>query len=91
MSFLQTIRAASDGPAAKVALMSGFSLTEPQAEGVLAMTLRRLTGLEAGKLREEQQQLSAIIADLKVSNNRERRKLPSKTPSTAHIILVAVS
>lgn len=47
--------------------MSGFGLSEPQAEGVLAMTLRRLTGLEAGRLRDEQQQLLGTIADLKVT------------------------
>lgn len=63
---VQAIRAAADGPAAKAALVSGFGLSEPQAEGVLAMTLRRLTGLEAGKLRDEQQQLTATISDLQV-------------------------
>lgn len=68
---LQAIRAASDGPAAKAALVSGFGLSESQADGVLAMTLRRLTGLEAGKLREEQQQLTATIADLRVRGNSQ--------------------
>lgn len=61
---VQAIRAAADGPAAKTALVSRFALSEAQAEGVLAMTLRRLTGLEAGRLREEQQQLTATIRDL---------------------------
>lgn len=37
---MQAIRAAADGPAAKAALMSSFGLSEAQAEGVLAMTLR---------------------------------------------------
>jgi hypothetical protein len=37
---VQTIRAAADGPAAKAALVSQFKLSEAQAEGVLAMTLR---------------------------------------------------
>eukprot|EP00878_Enallax_costatus_P019373 GHUV01020438.1.p1 GENE.GHUV01020438.1~~GHUV01020438.1.p1 ORF type:complete len:826 (+),score=272.01 GHUV01020438.1:1150-3627(+) len=70
---VQAIRSASDGPAAKASLVSGFGLTEPQAEGVLAMTLRRLTGLEAGKLRDEQQQLTATIGDLKgLLGSRER-------------------
>lgn len=38
--YVQAIRAAADGPAAKVSLVSGFGLSEAQAEGVLAMTLR---------------------------------------------------
>lgn len=37
---VQAIRAAADGPAAKAALVSRFRLSEAQAEGVLAMTLR---------------------------------------------------
>eukprot|EP00775_Hariotina_reticulata_P008929 gene8929-9106_t len=61
---VQAIRGASDGPAAKVVLVSGFGLSDTQAEGVLAMTLRRLTGLEANKLKEEQDTLLATIADL---------------------------
>lgn len=36
-----------------------FGLSREQAEGVLGMTLRRLTSLEEGKLREEQGQLRA--------------------------------
>lgn len=37
---VQAIRGAADGPAAKAALVSRFALSEAQAEGVLAMTLR---------------------------------------------------
>lgn len=36
-----------------------FELSREQAEGVLGMTLRRLTSLEEGKLRDEQGQLQA--------------------------------
>ncbi len=36
-----------------------FGLSREQAEGVLGMTLRRLTSLEEGKLKEEQEQLRA--------------------------------
>jgi hypothetical protein len=63
----QAIRAAPDGPAAKAALCAPpFKLSEPQAEGVLGLTLRRLTGLEVGKLKEEQAQLTGTIAGLQV-------------------------
>lgn len=64
--FLQAIRAADDGPAARASLVSGFGLSEAQAEGVLGLTLRRLTGLEAGKLREEAAELQASVAQLQV-------------------------
>ncbi|KAF8061304.1 gyrA [Scenedesmus sp. PABB004] len=67
---VQAIRAAADGPAAKAALVGGFGLSEAQAEGVLAMTLRRLTGLEAGRLRDEAGQLEATIADLQARRRR---------------------
>jgi DNA gyrase subunit A len=54
------VRAAPDGAGAAAALQAPpFGLSREQAEGVLGMTLRRLTSLEAGKLREEQGQLSA--------------------------------
>ena len=43
-----------------------FALSEPQAEGVLSLTLRRLTGLEAARLRDEAAALAATIADLEV-------------------------
>ncbi len=63
---LQAIRAAADGAAARAALVGGFGLSEAQADGVLALTLRRLTGLEAGKLVEERGTLEATVAELQV-------------------------
>jgi DNA gyrase/topoisomerase IV subunit A len=36
-----------------------FDLSREQAEGVLGMTLRRLTSLESGKLQQEQAELQA--------------------------------
>ena len=56
---VQAVRAASDAAAAKAALAEGFGMTEAQAEGVLSLTLRRLTGLEAQKLGEERGSLVA--------------------------------
>ncbi|WIA14237.1 hypothetical protein OEZ85_002775 [Tetradesmus obliquus] len=72
---VQAIRAAPDGAAARAALTSRFGLSGAQAEAVLGMTLRRLTGLEAGKLREEQQQLAATIADLQDLLASQQRQL----------------
>ena len=45
--------------------MSEFSLSERQGKAILEMRLRRLTGLERGKIEEEYQGLVALIADLK--------------------------
>eukprot|EP00883_Tetradesmus_obliquus_P009307 jgi/Sobl393_1/20105/SZX79179.1 len=72
---VQAIRAAPDGAAARTALTSRFGLSGAQAEAVLGMTLRRLTGLEAGKLREEQQQLAATITDLQDLLASQQRQL----------------
>ncbi|KAL4439020.1 hypothetical protein ABPG77_006957 [Micractinium sp. CCAP 211/92] len=68
------IRQAPDGHAASAALQGEpFGLSREQAEGVLGMTLRRLTSLEEGKLKEEQEQLRAKIADLRdLLSKRER-------------------
>jgi DNA gyrase subunit A len=65
------VRAAADGPAARQELCSPrFGLSPEQADAVLALTLRRLTALEAGKLQEEAaaltetaKQLEALLAD----------------------------
>ena len=45
--------------------MSEFSLSDRQGKAILEMRLRRLTGLERGKIEEEYQGLMALIADLK--------------------------
>lgn len=56
----QAIRAAPDSAAASAVLQAApFELSKEQAEGVLGLTLRRLTSLEAAKLREEQATLQA--------------------------------
>lgn len=54
-----TIRAASDGAEAGAQLQSSFGLSEEQAEGVLNLSLRRLTSLEAQRLEQERDELSA--------------------------------
>lgn len=46
-------------------LMNKFEFTEPQTQAILAMTLRRLTGLEKKKLDDEKAELEANIAKYK--------------------------
>ena len=50
---------------AKEKLMSNFSLSEIQADAILELRLRRLTGLEREKIEEELKELIKLIAELK--------------------------
>ncbi len=58
---IKIIRAASDDQSAKNALMENFALSEKQAQAILDMRLRRLTGLERDKLDEEYEELIKLI------------------------------
>jgi DNA gyrase subunit A len=58
---IKIIRAASDDQSAKSALMENFALSEKQAQAILDMRLRRLTGLERDKLDEEYEELIKLI------------------------------
>jgi DNA gyrase subunit A len=58
------IRAAESTEAARHALMARFDLSEVQANAILDMQLRRLTGLERAKLEAERADLAARIAEL---------------------------
>ncbi|MBQ8993803.1 MAG: DNA gyrase subunit A, partial [Turicibacter sp.] len=59
------IRGSSTDEEALNSLMSEFSLSERQGKAILEMRLRRLTGLERGKIEDEYQGLIALIADLR--------------------------
>lgn len=59
------IRAAKDDKVAKTELMDRFGLSDIQAQAILDMRLRRLTGLEREKIEEEYNQLMILIAELK--------------------------
>ena len=59
------IRAAKSDDEARDGLMSNFKLTEVQANAILEMKLRRLTGLEREKIENELNDLLVQIADLK--------------------------
>ncbi|MGQ9532142.1 MAG: DNA gyrase subunit A [Desulfotomaculales bacterium] len=62
---IATIRAARNVDAARRALMSGFDLSERQADAILEMRLQRLTALERDKLHAEARELATKIAELR--------------------------
>jgi DNA gyrase subunit A len=67
------IRHAPDAPSAKGELITTYGLSEVQADAILQMQLRRLTALEADKIRQEHEDLQALIADLRdILARRER-------------------
>jgi len=59
------VRSSKTDQAAKIGLMEKFSLSEVQAEAILQMRIRRLTGLEREKIVEEHKDLVKMIAYLK--------------------------
>ena len=59
------IRASKDDEEAKNGLMSTFALSERQALAILDMRLKRLTGLERGKIEEEYRILAETIKGLR--------------------------
>jgi DNA gyrase subunit A len=59
------IRAARDDSEAKEGLMNRFGLSEAQAQAILDMRLRRLTGLEREKIDAEYAELQQKIAEYK--------------------------
>src|SRR6202790_4746261 len=69
---IKLIRASKDAETARNGLMNTFKLTQIQAQAILDMTLRRLTGLERDKIEAEHKEtletitaLKAILADEK--------------------------
>ncbi|MEE2778528.1 MAG: DNA gyrase subunit A [Acidobacteriota bacterium] len=62
---ITTIRTSANPPEAKDRLMSGFSLSDVQAQAILDMRLQRLTGLERDKVVAEYEEVSAIIERLR--------------------------
>ena len=62
---IQIIRGSQTTQIAKESLMARFGLTEVQAQAIVDMRLRALTGLEREKLENEHQELLARIARLK--------------------------
>lgn len=64
-AIIAMIRNAPDTPTARQGLIESYGLSEAQADAILQMQLRRLTALEADKIRSEHDELQGQIADLK--------------------------
>ncbi|SKB34126.1 DNA gyrase subunit A [Daejeonella lutea] len=58
---IRLIRASNSPEDARISLMESFSLSDIQARAILDMTLRRLTGLERDKIKEEYAELMKTI------------------------------
>ena len=62
---IRIIRGSANVAEAKRILMERFELTDPQAQAIVDMRLRALTGLEREKLENEYKELEAKIAELR--------------------------
>ena len=62
---IHTIRASANTAEAKANLISKFGFTDPQAQAIVDMRLRTLTGLEREKLQAEYDELQAKIIEYK--------------------------
>jgi DNA gyrase subunit A len=72
-AIIALIRAAADTATARQQLIDQFGLSEIQSDAILQMQLRRLTALEADKIRLEHEDLLAKIADYQdILSRRER-------------------
>ena len=62
---IRIIRGSANVAEAKRVLMERFELTDPQAQAIVDMSMRALTGLEREKLENEYKELEAKIAELR--------------------------
>jgi len=72
---IKTIRASRTTDIAKKSLMEKFGLSERQAEAIVEMRLRQLTGLELEKLEQEYKELVSKIAYLRSVLASEKKVL----------------
>ena len=71
---IDILRHAADGTTAKVQLESRLEISPEQADSILAMPMRRITGLERQKLETEEAELQIRITELEnLLNNRHDR------------------
>ena len=72
-AIINIIRSSKSDDQAKQTLIAEYALSDRQAQAILDMRLRRLTGLEREKIEREYQELIKLIADLAdILANHER-------------------
>ena len=72
---ISIIRSSSNTAEAKTRLMERFGLTDAQAQAIVDMRLRALTGLERQKLEDEYKELEVRIAELREILGDEKKLL----------------
>ncbi|HEU4830620.1 MAG TPA: DNA gyrase subunit A [Candidatus Saccharimonadales bacterium] len=72
---IKLIRASKTSEIAQAGLIKTFGLSEIQAQAILAMQLRRLTGLERDKIENELKELLELIAKLEAILSDEKEIL----------------
>ena len=72
---IQIIRGSENGAKAKINLIERFGLSDAQAQAIIDMRLKALTGLEREKLENEYNELMAKIAELQAILNDEKQLL----------------
>jgi DNA gyrase subunit A len=77
---IDILRNAPDGSSAKATLQEEFEFSDRQADAILAMPLRRLTGLERQNLQSEFEDLTARLQELRklLGDRRELLKAMKK-------------
>jgi DNA gyrase subunit A len=74
---IEILRNAPDGTTAKVSLQEQLDINEVQADSILAMPMRRLTGLERQKLQTEYEEMQQRINQLQVLLNDRHELMKS--------------
>ena len=69
---IQIIRSSADVNSAKQTLMERFGLSDAQAQAIVDMRLRALTGLERDKIQQEYNELQVLIGKLKAILSDEK-------------------
>jgi len=77
---IDILRNAPDGSTAKITFLEEFDLSDRQADAILAMPLRRLTGMERQNLQDEFDELTARMRELQrlLGDRRELLKALKK-------------